>query len=59
LSEIVNFPEPPRPHAEASRVSRCELCDELIHEGDDIVLYEDEWCHEECVEIETEGEDVQ
>jgi hypothetical protein len=54
VSEILEFPKPPRPTAEASRVSRCELCDELIHVGDDIVLYEQEWVHTECAEIEDE-----
>lgn len=29
---------------------RCGLCFEAIHEGDEIVCVEDEWCHIECAE---------
>lgn len=40
------------PETIANRNGRCTLCDDKIYEEDTIVLYEDEWCHKECVERE-------
>lgn len=30
----------------------CGLCGESIEEGDPIELFDDEWCHVECVDEE-------
>lgn len=32
--------------------SRCGICDETIHEGDEIEQVDGEWCHAECAERE-------
>lgn len=41
----------------AQHEGRCGLCEQLIHEGDDIESYEGEWCHSQCVEDEGATED--
>lgn len=33
---------------EATRVSQCGSCQELIQPGDRIVVVDDEWVHEHC-----------
>lgn len=53
--EKVEFPDD-RPTIEATRKSRCGLCDETIHDGDMITLYDGEWCHNECVAEEERGQ---
>jgi hypothetical protein len=41
----------------AQHRGRCALCDEIVHEGDEIAQYEGEWCHLQCVKDETELEE--
>lgn len=49
MPDVIEFPEAEPLTVAASFTSRCGLCDESIHEGDDITLYEGEWCHADCV----------
>ncbi len=37
---------------EASYEHHCTLCDCTIEVGDQILEYDGEWCHEDCVEEE-------
>jgi hypothetical protein len=40
-----------RPTKIADYATRCEVCDEAIHEGDPIALHDDgAWVHEGCAE---------
>lgn len=54
-SSLIEFPEDEPPTVVASFSSRCGLCDEPVHEGDDITLCEGEWCHADCVLEEVTG----
>ncbi len=40
----------------AAYEGRCALCDDRIHDGDEIVRVDDEWVHAQCAE--DEGEEV-
>lgn len=40
--------EQQRPRKLATYDSKCEACDEMILEGDAIVLDDDVWVHESC-----------